>query len=443
MLREFAGVQLQLLSLITERTPPGEFRVFAFGANQTTKGTFFLSEEDCDQIIRDRAGQQRGEVMIDYDHLAAGMPLLAGQAKASGWCKLEKRPDGLWAVNVRWTPEATELLKNAEYRFFSPAFAADKQKNIKKLGNIALVNQPAMKDIQPLVAASKTKETAVHKFGAMLTKYMKDQSISPNTLAEKSGIALDRVQKLMGGDEPTQEEMEKCHEHMKFSDADLKECSTNSKDDNESDGTPGSDDKEPPKKVAGKEGEDDPNDEDAADHEEENEKEQEIETSKDSLDLVKLTGTDNPNKQAGILAGWRQSAMKVEKLAKQFEEMKLSRDEDKRRELTDDGFRRGVLSNPLVRLYKNKPLEEFEAFLSVAPVLFAKELHVPERSHENVVLTREEQMVANLTGKSVTELSKFVARKEQAKKPWADGETVDEDILNSYLNAEAISNARK
>ncbi len=239
----------------------------------------------------------------------------------------------------------------------------------------------------------------------------------------------------MAGEEPSQEEMSKCAEHCKFTDEEMKECSTNGKDDNtvEGDGDTDQDEKEPPKKIAGKEGEGDPNDKDTADYQKDAEKSKGIETSADTVDLVLLTGTDNPRKQAGLIAGWKEAAMNVVKLSARIEELEKKHDTEKRAELIARGKREGKLTPPLIRLYANKSIEEFEAFLSAQSSLPGETLRQVEPGNERVQLSHAEVEVARMSGRDPAALTKFVQDQQTKQVEWADT-TVNADVLASYLN---------
>jgi len=130
--------------------PLREFRIFPFGRVETTKGTFLFDEEAARRVMR--AWMEYGNrLSIDYEHQALE-PVSNGPVPAAGWFDLEVREDGLWAVNVEWTPRAMELLRNREYRYFSPAFYVDEDGRIVELINLALTNLPATKRMEPLVA---------------------------------------------------------------------------------------------------------------------------------------------------------------------------------------------------------------------------------------------------------------------------------------------------
>lgn len=130
--------------------PPREFRIFPFGRVETTKGVFLFDQEAARRVMR--AWRDYGNrLSIDYEHQALE-PVSNGPVPAAGWFDLEAREDGLWAVNVEWTPRAMELLRNREYRYFSPAFYVDEEGRIVELINLALTNLPATKRMEPLVA---------------------------------------------------------------------------------------------------------------------------------------------------------------------------------------------------------------------------------------------------------------------------------------------------
>lgn len=105
----------------------------------------------------DRLGRT---LAIDYEHqsLTAGAGRTDGLRPAAGWIGgLQVRPDGLWAVDVSWTPKAAELLRNGEYRYFSPViyWTDEDHTDVAGLGPVALTNDPAMAGVQPLAAGRR------------------------------------------------------------------------------------------------------------------------------------------------------------------------------------------------------------------------------------------------------------------------------------------------
>lgn len=136
---------------------PKEFRIFPMGKVDTSKGEFVFDEKGAKSLMAFYA-EQGNELSIDYEHMAVSDPPMI--APAAGYFKLELREDGLWAVDVRWTKRAAEMLANKEYQYFSPAFIAEKDSGrINKLLNVALTNIPATKNMTPLIAASLLNST--------------------------------------------------------------------------------------------------------------------------------------------------------------------------------------------------------------------------------------------------------------------------------------------
>lgn len=128
-----------------------EFRLFTFGENPTEKGTFWVERADALACVK--AWQARGtDLALDYEHDVTREGF--GPRPAAGWCGLEVRSDGLWAVGVRWTATAQKLIDAKEYRYFSPLFEHTDDKHVRNIINIALTNTPATHGIAPLVAAA-------------------------------------------------------------------------------------------------------------------------------------------------------------------------------------------------------------------------------------------------------------------------------------------------
>lgn len=147
-------VRLDALSALDPSVLPSEFRLFAFGDNATSKGTFKLDTPGAAAIMA--AYEKHGaELAIDYEHQTFESAKNGQAAPAAGWFKPESRADGIYATNVRWTPRAAEMLRNREYRYFSPTFEVDKANRITRLLPLALTNFPASRDQQALIAASE------------------------------------------------------------------------------------------------------------------------------------------------------------------------------------------------------------------------------------------------------------------------------------------------
>lgn len=138
-----------------ERVPPSEFRIFTAGVVSTTKGVFLFDDRAAVAVMA--AYQEHGaDIPVDYDHMMLDPYAPMGGGKAAGWLKLELRMGELWAVDVKWTPAGDRALRDAEYRYISPAFYTDDEGRMSRLINVALTNLPATHGLEPLVAASET-----------------------------------------------------------------------------------------------------------------------------------------------------------------------------------------------------------------------------------------------------------------------------------------------
>src|SRR5574337_125517 len=224
------GLELQLALMKPGGGPPytvlKEFRLIPFGKVETDNGTFFFTREDAAQVLADRSGRPR--VTFDYEHLGI-KGKTADDMVSAGSCLLELRSDGLWAVDVQYTPKAEEQVRNGERIYFSPAWLAlKKSKHIVGIVNVALTGTPAMHNLGTLVAFSrffntKEKHEMAHQLGGHLQSYLKKSGMSSAQFAEKSGIHADRMSKLAEGEEPSEEEMKACLKTMgidKLPDAD-------------------------------------------------------------------------------------------------------------------------------------------------------------------------------------------------------------------------------
>lgn len=115
---------------------------------------------NADRAARMAAGINQGirdqDLPINYDH--------GEQRKdAAGWIqRADVRPDGLW-LNVEWTREAYDKIKNKGYKYFSPEYAnswehpASGQKFKDVFFGGALTNMPHLKGILPLNLAEYVK----------------------------------------------------------------------------------------------------------------------------------------------------------------------------------------------------------------------------------------------------------------------------------------------
>lgn len=169
--------EFERLSLtLSDGEVPSEFRLFASGANETTKGAFVFDERAAELVIE--AYVAHGvELCVDYDHRTFDVGGPPESGKAAGWFTLEVRDGALWAANVRWTPPAALALRNREWRYISPTIGyepvSDGQVRVTRVINAALTNLPATVGAFPLMAASEFSGVAGDAQKETMTMTMK------------------------------------------------------------------------------------------------------------------------------------------------------------------------------------------------------------------------------------------------------------------------------
>ena len=109
----------------------------------TTRDNRTFKVPDIDAIIAATHGRKL-DIVIDYDHASELLAPKGQPAPAAGWIKeLVNRAGEVWA-RVEWTAEGAKAVLSGAWRYISPAFRVDKDKNILLITSAALVNQPAL-----------------------------------------------------------------------------------------------------------------------------------------------------------------------------------------------------------------------------------------------------------------------------------------------------------
>jgi phage I-like protein len=119
---------------------------------------FRITKEDCEDIIRNF--QAFGiKLVIDFEHQSLNSTHNGQPAPAAGWIsQLELRENGVYATEVEWTEEATELIKTKCYGYISPVIIFDDHDPHDdswigcSLHSVALTNTPYFRaDLEPIV----------------------------------------------------------------------------------------------------------------------------------------------------------------------------------------------------------------------------------------------------------------------------------------------------
>jgi phage I-like protein len=161
---------------------PAEFKIVGFG--------LWSSEKYGDVVVDKASGKSvmayykmRGldKLPIDWEHQTYNTAQNGMPAPAIGFFRPAVREDGIWAVDVDWTPQAVEWFKNKQYRHFSPTGQFDKTGRLATIKTLALTNVPATNNQEPLVA----KDDGTASGGPMDT-IMEALGLKPEDTEEKA-----------------------------------------------------------------------------------------------------------------------------------------------------------------------------------------------------------------------------------------------------------------
>jgi len=188
--------------------PPEWFQVFPAGRVEILDDDPALMDEEAAQAVIRRFNGLGHDMVIDYEH----QTLSGERAPAAGWItELEWRGDeGLWA-RARWTEDAAGYLSRGEYRYFSPVFVVRKpDRRIIELYNVALTNQPRMKNLRALVAKHQPEKGGEEE-GEMLEKLKKLLNLKDDA-GEDEVLEAAKALKAKAADGPAKDAPAACKE---------------------------------------------------------------------------------------------------------------------------------------------------------------------------------------------------------------------------------------
>lgn len=118
---------------------------------------FSITQQDLSDMARNFTKRKNDMLVIDYEH-ASEQPEVAkgGPVPGAGWIH-RLSDNGKLSALVEWTPQAEEMLRTGQYRFFSPAInwsARDKETGEPQgatLTSGALTNHPFLEELPPIM----------------------------------------------------------------------------------------------------------------------------------------------------------------------------------------------------------------------------------------------------------------------------------------------------
>lgn len=368
--------------IIPEGGPPSEIQVLKYGQTDTTEGPYFLDDKGADSVLR-IFYKRNIDLYFDYDHKSLD-PQTPEQGKAAGWFELEKREDGVWAKNIRWTEQAAEYLRNREYRYFSPVLKTDENGNVYRLVNIALTNLPATDDLEPLIELKDSLEELqsdvaqiVDEITDAIIENITDTKVDGETMKEH----LDRIDSVLDHAMGLGHSLNK---HMMETEGEMRACF------DKAHGTVMKmiDVLKEKRKEMDPEGmymERKPYSEDI----------------KLSEKVKELTGTEDFDKQVGALMAYKESKESIKALNEQIslkdQEIKKLKDEVARRE-KEDIVTKAIEGPTKKLLLKQKDWalslkkEQLEAYLESAPVLSLSEKIIEKVVEEKQATLSESEL---------------------------------------------------
>lgn len=188
--------------------PPQRLRFLPAGelVGRTATGDFHtrVDKPTADRVVARFRAAPQPKGLVDYDHESLNRSrddkvVLFGSTRAAGWIEdWEVAQDGAIVACVAWTPTAQQLIRDGEYRFYSPVFTTHRRTGaLLSLDGMCLTNDPHWPDC--LVAARGSRH------GDAILVALSEEG--PNALGakERTMDLLQQLVKLLGLPEGTDE----------------------------------------------------------------------------------------------------------------------------------------------------------------------------------------------------------------------------------------------
>ncbi|EAA6550542.1 hypothetical protein DLB95_06605 [Salmonella enterica subsp. diarizonae] len=156
------------IELTTAATPASRIRLLPAGEFRSNDGRpkecrTWVMNAACAQRLIAAAENKLIDYSFDYEHQALRAAQNGQPAPASAWFSTLEwvEGDGLYATDVNWTPAASRMIENLEYRYISPVFSySSATVEVMGLLNVALTNLPALEELDDGVAIAAASRLA-------------------------------------------------------------------------------------------------------------------------------------------------------------------------------------------------------------------------------------------------------------------------------------------
>lgn len=138
--------------------PPGMFRSAKDSRPENLPG-WKLDAEIAQRLIA--ASASVDDLVIDYEHQTLNTVKNGLPAPAAGWFnRMEWRDgQGLFAVDVKWTDKAKQMIAAREYRYISPVFHfSEVTGEVFKIASLGLTNNAALAGLTDLAALTARQD---------------------------------------------------------------------------------------------------------------------------------------------------------------------------------------------------------------------------------------------------------------------------------------------
>jgi len=116
--------------------------------NDHPQGKFEINASDIDGMVEYQKLYGK-DILFDYDHRSIDM--FNNSSKAAGWGKVLINEDNKLKIEVDFTEEGYDAVKNGEYKYLSPVFLFPRNRKNSEprviLHSVALTNIPFLKEL--------------------------------------------------------------------------------------------------------------------------------------------------------------------------------------------------------------------------------------------------------------------------------------------------------
>jgi len=167
-----------------ENGVPSAWRIFVEGENSLTKngeaGTLTLDAEDMASIITHHR-TKGAQIPLDCRHYlhefasrkhldeADVLKLVPDGTLAMGFGSLALRGEELWMEGVKWNPVAYEIMRDKQFKYFSPAVRGLVTPPLR-ITSVALENEPCLNHLDALAASAESRKFNPHNGGKGMNK---------------------------------------------------------------------------------------------------------------------------------------------------------------------------------------------------------------------------------------------------------------------------------